>query len=139
MPPLIRWYLKAALLYLVAALAMGSAIAGNSVFGITGYARLLMPVYLHLFIVGWITQLIFGVALWMFPKQSIERPRGNETVNWLILILLNVGLLLRAVAEPVSSISPVVFWGWLLAFSSLLQWAAGIAFAYQAWQRVKVR
>jgi hypothetical protein len=139
MPPLIRWYLKAALLWLVAALVLGTAIAGQSFFGLPGYARLLMPVYLHLFIVGWVTQLIFGVALWMFPKQSPERPRGNENIAWLIFILLNSGLVIRAVAEPMISISPADTWSWLLVLSAALQWAAGIAFAYQAWQRVKVR
>lgn len=139
MPPLIRWYLKAALLYLVAALLMGTVIAGQSLLGIPGYARLLSPVYLHLFIVGWVTQLIFGVALWMFPKQSVEQPRGNESVAWLIFILLNTGLLLRAVAEPMVSINPAAFWAYLLALSAVLQAAAGISFAYQAWQRVKVR
>jgi hypothetical protein len=139
MPPLIRWYLKAALLYLVAALAVGIALAGEQLFGFPSSVRLLMPVYLHLFIVGWVTQLIFGIALWMFPKYSLERPRGNETVAWLIFILLNFGLLLRAVAEPMNAISPATSWVWLLAVSAILQWLAGIAFAFQAWQRVKVR
>jgi hypothetical protein len=139
LPPLIRWYLKAALLYLVAALAVGTALAGESIFNIPAYTRLLMPVYLHLFIVGWITQLIFGIALWMFPKQSVEKPRGNENLAWLIFILLNSGLLMRAVAEPMDSISTAAFWAWLLVISAILQWLAGIAFAFQAWQRVKVR
>jgi hypothetical protein len=139
MPPLIRWYLKAALLYLVTALAVGTAIAGGPAFGLPAFVWLLSPTFLHLFVVGWVTQLIFGIALWMFPKESIQRPRGNENVAWLIFILLNSGLLLRAVAEPMNSFSPGSFWGWLLAISAILQWAAGIAFTYQAWQRVKVR
>jgi hypothetical protein len=70
MPVLIRWYLKAALIYLVAALGVGIVLAGQSVFNLPGFVRSLMPVYLHLFMVGWISQLIFGVVLWMFPKYS---------------------------------------------------------------------
>lgn len=139
MPPLIRWYLKAALIHLVAALAIGTAIAGQSVFGLPGSIRLLMPVSLHLFIVGWVTQLIFGVVLWMFPKYSIERPRGNENIAWLIFGMLNLGLVIRVISEPMVSISSSPFWAWLLAISALLQWLAGLAFAYQAWHRVKVR
>jgi hypothetical protein len=27
----------------------------------------MFPVYLHLLNFGWLTQLLFGVALWMFP------------------------------------------------------------------------
>jgi hypothetical protein len=38
-----------------------------------------MPVYLHLFMIGWVTQMIFGVAYWMFPRVSKENPRGWDT------------------------------------------------------------
>jgi hypothetical protein len=139
MPVLIRWYLKAALLYLVAALGVGIVLAGQSIFNLPGFVRSLMPVYLHLFMVGWITQLIFGVVLWMFPKYSPDQPRGNEKIAWLIFGLLNLGLILRAVVEPIFSVSSIPAWGWLLAVSAVLQWFAGLAFTYQAWHRVKVR
>jgi hypothetical protein len=139
MPVLIRWYLKAALIYLVAALGVGIVLAGQSVFNLPGFVRSLMPVYLHLFMVGWISQLIFGVVLWMFPKYSPEQPRGNENIAWLIFGLLNVGLILRAVAEPMISVSRASTWAWLLVGSALLQWLAGLAFTHQAWHRVKVR
>lgn len=50
--------------------------------------------------VGWVTQMIIGVAFWMFPKYTRERPRGSEALAWITYVLLNVGLLLRAIAEP---------------------------------------
>src|SRR6476660_2692413 len=42
----------------------------------------LFPTLLHLLVVGWITQVIFGVAYWMFPRYSAEQPRGSERVGW---------------------------------------------------------
>jgi hypothetical protein len=35
---------------------------------------LLWPTYLHLLVLGWLTQLIFGVAFWMFPRYSARNP-----------------------------------------------------------------
>ncbi len=46
---------------------------------------------------GWATQLIGGVALWMFPPLSREQPRGDERLGWFAYGALNGGLLLRAV------------------------------------------
>jgi hypothetical protein len=35
-------------------------------------------VYVHLFVVGFVAQMIFGVAFWMFPRYSRDEPRGSE-------------------------------------------------------------
>jgi hypothetical protein len=53
--------------------------------------------------------------------------------------LLNLGLLQRAVAEPLNALRPAPAWGWLVALSAVLQWLAGLAFAANSWPRVKER
>ncbi len=60
----------------------------------------LTPVYYHLLLVGWVTQLILGVAIWMFPMFSQAHPRGNVKLTWATYFLLNLGLLLRVVGKP---------------------------------------
>lgn len=97
----------------------------------------LTPVYFHLLMVGWVTQFILGVALWMLPKYSMEKPRGNETLSWATYILLNVGLLVRVIAEPLNAQFPGTLWGWMLVLSAFLQWLAGLLFVANAWRRVK--
>jgi hypothetical protein len=98
MPPLTRWFVKTSFIYLALALVVGLLIEIQSTMRATVPGGL-FPVYIHLFVLGWITQLIFGVAYWMFPKLSVEKPRGSETLGWWTYGLLNIGLLLRAVAE----------------------------------------
>ena len=71
----------------------------------------LVPVYFHLLMVGWVTQLIFGVAFWMFPRYSKEKPRGREGLAWAMYASLNAGLLLRGLAEPMHSGAPSAFLG----------------------------
>lgn len=139
MPTLTRLFLKTALLYLVAALALGVVQALSGATWMPPFLAYLRPVYFHLFMVGWVAQLIFGVGYWMFPKYSRERPRGNEAVAWSVYWLLNAGLLLRVLAEPLYGLRGDALWGWALALSAVLQWLAGLAFAANTWPRLRER
>jgi hypothetical protein len=87
--------------------------------------------------VGWVTQLIIGVAYWMFPKFTKEQPRGSAPLAWAVYWLLNSGLLLRVIAEPWQSVHPHPLWGWLLVGAAGLQWLGGVAFVVNTWPRVK--
>lgn len=87
--------------------------------------------------VGWLTQLIFGVMHWMFPKFSPDSPRGSQAVMWFVFVTLNLGLLLRMLAEPLTGQS--LLWDRALAISASLQWAAALAFVVNTWPRVKER
>jgi hypothetical protein len=137
MPALSRWFLKSALAYFVGALLLGVAVAMPAVFAIPPAVLALGPVYVHLFMVGWVAQLIFGVVYWMFPRYSKDKPRGSEPLGWATYGLLNSGLILRTVGEPLHALQPAAGWGWLLALSAVLQWLEGMAFALNTWGRVK--
>jgi hypothetical protein len=139
MPRLTRWYLRTALIWFVAALLVAGLLAIQSVLRLPPWVLTLSPVYFHLLMVGWVTQLIFGIAFWMFPKHSAERPRGSERLGWATYLLLNAGLALRAIAEPWQSLSPGTVPGTGLAASAVLQWLAGVLFVANTWPRVKER
>src|SRR5687768_4376491 len=100
MPRLTRWHLRTALLWFVVALLIGVLLAVGPRLALPPGVSSLGPAYFHLLMVGWVTQLIFGVGFWMFPKYSAERPRGSERLGWACYGLLNTGLLLRVAAEP---------------------------------------
>ena len=136
MPTLTRWFIKTSFVCLGLALIAGLMLAVQSVFNLTVFGGV-FPVYIHLLAFGWLTQLIFGVVYWMFPKFTIQRPRGSETLGWWTYGLMNLGLLLRAVAEPTQAIQPNPFSGWALVAASLLQLFAGLTFVINTWSRVK--
>jgi cbb3-type cytochrome oxidase subunit 1 len=137
MPPLTRLFIKASLLYLVAAFLTGVLLALRTTTTLPALIGGLSPVYFHLFMVGWVTQLIIGVAYWMFPKWSKPRPRGFDRLALATFWLLNLGLLLRVIAEPAQTVSGWPGWGWLIVLAALLQWLAGLAFVVNTWPRVK--
>ncbi|MBL8080765.1 MAG: hypothetical protein JNM55_22525 [Anaerolineales bacterium] len=130
MPLLTRIFIKTAMIYLALALVFGILLA-------SGVTNGLFPVYIHLLVFGWLTQLIFGVVFWMFPKYSVEKPRGSEALGWWTYALLNIGLLVRAIAEPIQSMQPNPFGGWLLVISAVIQFMAGLLFVVNSWGRVK--
>ena len=115
MPPLTRRFIKIAMLYLLAALLAGLALAVRSFWLLPPFLAALGPVYFHLFMVGWVAQLIFGVVYWMFPKYSQARPHGHEGVWQATFWLLNAGLLMRVVSEPMLTLTAGPGWGWAVA------------------------
>jgi hypothetical protein len=138
MPPLTRWYVRTSFLYLVATLGAGVWLAAQSVWpGQLPGSSALSPVYLHLFMVGWATQLIFGVANWMFPVYTREAPRRSEPLGAATYALLNAGLLLRIIAGIAVAESGAEVWRWLLVVAVLLLLLAGAGFVFNTWGRVK--
>lgn len=138
MPPVTRWFIKSGLLYFIAAMVMGLLLVLPSSFPLPAPVRTMTPTYFHMLMVGWVTQLIFGVAFWMFPTVGHgAQKRGDERPVYASFWLLNVGLALRVLAEPLNSTSPGGVWGWLLVVSALLQWLAALAYVVHIWPRVR--
>ena len=93
------------------------------------------PTWIHLITVGWLTQLIFGVASWMFPRPRMEV--NTDALGWFGFWSLKAGLLLRVIGEPLR-----VFTGQggvLLVVSAVLQLGAVASLVLTLWPRVRLR
>jgi hypothetical protein len=130
MPRLTRWLIRTALLWLALAFAGGTILAMAG----AGTRARLQPMWIHAFTVGWLTQLVFGVAYWMFPRRSRELTSVGETLGWTGYVLLNAGLVLRLVSEPNAGLSPLA--AATLSAAALLQLAASLTFVALLWPRV---
>jgi hypothetical protein len=139
MPTLTRWYVKTALVYFIVALGVAVLLAARNLLRLPPLVDTLGPPYLHLLLIGWMTQLIMGIVFWMFPKYSREQPRHSEGAAWAVYAMLNIGLLLRAIGEPANTLRTERVWDYLLLISAMLQWLAGLVFVANTWGRVKER
>ena len=138
MPPLTRWFVRSALAWMLLALAGGVLLATGVAPRIPGTEVVLpYPTYIHLVTVGWLSNLIFGVALWLFPRYTAERPRGSDALGWASFAGLNAGLLLRLVGEPAQLAG--AGGRTLLLVSAGLQLLGGWAFVLNVWPRVKAK
>ena len=138
MPDLSRIFIKTSLAYLAAALLIGISLSPPVAVRMPALMAM-QPGYVHLLVVGWLTQLIFGVAYWLFPRYSREAPYGNQRLPWLCFVFLNVGLALRLVSEPAQVWRPMVLWEWGLGLAAVSQWLAGTLFAVYLWKRVRTK
>jgi heme/copper-type cytochrome/quinol oxidase subunit 1 len=139
MPTITRTLIKTALAYMVAGTLLSALWLLQIAWPLHPLLAYLQPTALHLIVVGWLTQLIFGVALWMFPVWSKAEPRGPEQLNWLCYALLNGGLLLRLIAEPFNTYQPAALFGWMLVLSAALQALAVWLFVGLVWSRVRAK
>lgn len=138
MPVASRLLVRTALVWLAASLAVALAAALPGLLPVPGLGAELRPVWIHLLTVGWLTQLVFGVALWLFPRPGGRRG-GEEGPRWPLAaawLLLNGGLLARAVAEPAAALAPAGPWSGALLGSALAQWLAVLLLVGAVWPRV---
>lgn len=126
--------------------AFGHLLAGLLLFsvGLTGEAlgadaRLSVLRYpaVHLLVVGWLTQLIMGVAIWLFPLPARPPSRRAEVATWAGYGLLNVGLALRVVGEAGPAYGASGWPAWALAASAVAQATAAWLFAALLWPRAR--
>jgi hypothetical protein len=134
MPPLTRWLVRTALLWLLLALGLGVPIVAPERLGLPLVLVGVRPTWVHFIVVGWITQLIFGVAYWMFPRHTVTHPRGLTALGWAGYVLLNLGLLLRVTGDFLTVLGHAQS---LAALSAPLQLVAGCSLAAMIWPRVK--
>lgn len=99
----------------------------------------LLPTHGHMLFVGWFVQFVIGIAFWLLPrKRRPELPLGyGEHKAFIALAMLNVGLAMRVIAEPLWRDRQEGWWiDSLLAGSSILQVAAIFIFVTQMWPRI---
>lgn len=134
MPPVTRWFIKSAMIWL----ALGVTLALVAELPFIQGSRLLLPVYWHMLVIGWITQVIMGVSVWMFPRKKRSRKKEQSRLAVGAFFLLNGGLVLRFLSEPflpVFTNSAIVLA--VVILSGILQVAAIALFVIEIWPRVQ--
>lgn len=137
MPTLSRWFIKAGILYFLLSMVLAILLKFPVQPKLAVWISPFNAVYYHFLGLGWITQIIFGVSHWMFPRYTKEFPRGQTILGWLVFITLNAGLLLRAITEPFMQQSNAILLKVALTAAAVLQVSAAVFYALHIWPRVK--
>jgi len=86
------WTVRAALLWLLAASALGALLLARGALGhpeLAGY----IPVHAEMMLVGWMMQLAVGVAHWILPRGRGGAGRGRGWPIIVVVIALNAGVI----------------------------------------------
>lgn len=133
MPPITRWFIKSGMIYFILGITL--AFVAELPFINTGV--LLLPVYWHMLVLGWITQLIMGVSIWMFPRKKHQRKNIQTIPAVSAFWILNAGLALRFLSEPFIPLFKNDWWmKGVVILSSLLIFLAVSFYLTEIWPRV---
>lgn len=131
MPTVSRTFVKSGMVFFVLSLVAALLLEIDTI-----ALSSLMPLFWHMLMLGWITQIIMGVSIWMFPGRNREEGFWNQKWAWLTLIFINTGLVLRLIAEPAIGYSEMQLWSILLVGSAVLQVAGGMTYLIEMWPRI---
>jgi hypothetical protein len=150
MPDTSRVLVRASVVYLCLGAILGALMLINRWIPLGQVARLVRVSHVEMMVVGWLTQLILGVAWWLFPPLKLglrgdtpplvrrgQAQRGSEPLFWATFLCLNAGVLLRAVFDPLYSLTGISSFSVLVGVSGLLLFAAAVAFVANMWGRVR--
>ena len=137
MTSLVRRFLKTAILFLGAGLAIGGWMIVQR--ELTGHpvSTYVTSAHTHAILVGFVMMMILGVALWMFPRpargDTSYRPRLAETAYW----MLSAGTAVRVAGELLRASHDVAWLRWTVVAAGLAQIAGLLIFFANMWSRIR--
>jgi heme/copper-type cytochrome/quinol oxidase subunit 1 len=134
---LVRRYIKTAIAFLLAGLAIGGWMVVRRELWLRVPTPYEVSAHTHAILVGFVMMMILGVALWLFPRPKSDdvryRPLAAEVAYW----LLTLGTAVRVVAELSRPATTALWLRWLVVLASTAQ-VAGIAlFFHTMWSRIR--
>jgi hypothetical protein len=134
MPRVSRWFIRASLVYLALGFTLGAILLFNKGIPLAPAVTRLLPAHIEFLLVGWVIQLVMGVATWIFPRFGVPHSvHGSEAAAWLAFGLVNAGVWLAAVGPLASGRMGDV----LPLIGRLAEAAAAAVFAANIWARVR--
>lgn len=137
-----RWMVVSAFLHLLGAIWLYVAVSIPSLPEQFAYLRFATPALFHWLVMGWATQMIIGVAYWMFPRPPVVRnipAHFWDVMAWSVFVLLNMGVVLRVIAEPMLGYTRAPIWQVLTVMSAVFQALAVVLAVNLLWVRVVER
>ena len=93
--------------------------------------------HVHAVQVGFVVQMILGVALWLFPRPDKSDQRYQPRLAGLAYWLLTIGTAVRAAAELMRRPDGPMWLRWTIVVAGVLQVAALGVFFFTMWPRIR--
>lgn len=137
MHSLVRRYIKTAILFLAAGLAIGGYLIVRREAG-AGYANpYVVSAHTHAILVGFVMMMILGVALWLFPRPERDDTRYDPTLVSAAYWVLTIATTVRILGELARAAWGPAWLRWTVATAGLAQIAGFLLFFYTMWNRIR--
>ena len=139
MPPLVRRFLKTAIGFLFIGIGLGVYMLIRRELLGAWPSPWWISAHTHAILVGFVILMIFGVALWMFPRPAKDDrqfdPRFAEAAYWLITL----GTAARVVGELARGLSDAAAVRWAAVAGGGAQALGMGLFFWAMWSRIRGR
>lgn len=130
MPRPSRWMIRLSLVYLLVGIFMGALMLIHKAYPVHSSIWLFLPIHIEVTIFGWIIQLTLGTAYWMLPRLLEGPPRGDSSLAYAMIALLNLGIIFVIAHSLLSFAVPLDLIG------RLFELAAVVLFVVLHWNRI---
>lgn len=137
MHSLVRRYIKTGIVFLLAGLMLGGWMLVQREFAGRFPTPYLLSAHTHLIAVGFVMQMILGVALWLFPRPPADDQRYDPRLIRIAWWCLTLGTAARALGELSRSVGPAPVLAWVIVLSGLAQITGIALFFFTMWTRVR--
>ncbi len=132
MPRFSVWSIRLALVYLATGFTIGALMLSQKGVLYDASIWMLLPLHIEILLLGWTWQLIMGVGYWILPRFAKGAARGNETLAWISLGLLNLGIWLVGINPFLGNLS-----GTPPIAGRLLEASSAALFIFLSWRRIR--
>jgi hypothetical protein len=151
MPTTSRVTIRISIIYLCLGAALGALLLVNRWILLGPAVSVLRISHISMLVIGWLTQLILGVAWWLLPPLGIrprtgdgpprrgQAQRGSEPLFWATVVCLNIGVLMQALFQPLFLLTQANTLGRIADLADLFLLAASVTFVVNLWARVRGR
>jgi hypothetical protein len=134
---LVRRYIKTGVAFLFAGLALGGwLLVRRELFGEWPQPHL-VSAHTHAVLVGFVMFIIFGVALWLFPRAPKDDTRYSPARITLAYWILTVSTASRFLAEAGRAWSDSGLLPWIVVAGGLGQIVGAALYFWSMWTRIR--
>jgi len=137
MHSLVRRFIKTGIIFLITGLVLGAWMMIRREFGGVYPSRYQVSAHTHLIAIGFVMNMILGVALWLFPRPAPEDKRYNPTLALSAWWLVAIGTATRTIAELSHDYTQSSYLKWAVVLSGLAQIFGLCLFFYTMWTRIR--
>ena len=137
MHTLVRRFIKTGIAFLLTGVVLGGWMMVRRELNGSFASRYEVSAHTHAILVGFVMMMIFGVALWLFPRPEKNdvryRPALAEAAYWLIA----TGTAGRVIAEMARDVIEADWLRWVVVTTGLAQILSMLLFFYTMWSRIR--
>lgn len=134
---LVRRFIKTGVFFLFSGLTLGGwLLVRRELFGIWPHPHL-VSAHAHAVLVGFVMFLIFGVALWLFPRAPKDDTRYSPARMTAAYWILALSTGFRFAAEAARAWFEAPFLPWVVVLGGLGQIAGAALYFWAMWTRIR--